>query len=176
MRDFPYSHTRVSTRSNEKMAFAQTNAFLTMKNKTTQLDMYRRRGATEDILKLVAIPSTVSFSDVIKGILCDLFGFEKKGYDLTLNGKVFKVRAACYTKARGYMWQHLKQNQLYDYVIYVLVDFTDLRFSVSTKQQVFSQPEIFKQQGSGEGEGFWCHNVMPGQVFHSRAALQCALV
>jgi hypothetical protein len=94
----------------------------------------------------------------MQGIARDLFGLDKgknSGHDLFINGTKIEMKSARWCKDGKIMWEHIMKSHVYDYVLFALVDFQDIKFWLVSKEVILANPELFIKQGGGEGQGLW---------------------
>lgn len=147
----------------------------------SQLDYYIDNQSDPDILKIVEF-SNKKFGEKTQKIVGEMLNLSKSNtslYDLVQKstGKKFEVKSSRYgANGKNWMWQHIMENEkfIYDYLLFIGVNFNKIDVFIITKQQLFSlknknvnllnkniKPKyIVVQQGSGEGQGLWCQYDM----------------
>ena len=151
-----------------KMAFSNTTAYKNlMRLRTpTQIEYYVKNNASDEILGLVPL-SNKAFGEGMQRIVSELFGLSaptNTGHDATYKDCNIEVKAARYWAGKtNCKWQHIMSGHNYKWVMFVLVDFQDLKFWLISKDVIDAHPSIFTQQGNAEGQGRWCtmKNVLP---------------
>jgi hypothetical protein len=140
--------------------FVNTATYLSLLESpaTTQLDYYTKNNASPDILNLVTLSNKAFGERYMQGIARDLFGLSKPdhtGHDMTLRGKKIEMKSARWGNKGTFKWQHIMPGHAYDYVLFALVDFQDIKFWLITKDAVLQNPTLFTVQGGAEGQGLW---------------------
>ena len=140
----------------------KTKSFRCMKQKMTQVDFYRSRGACDNILKLVR-QSNKSFGEKTQCIVKDLLDLDSScdaGHDaqkLSMRLK-FEIKSSRYgVSSKDFMWQHIMEEHDYDYLIFVGIDFDCLKMYLISKYNFMrlKTKGIVTQQGRAEGQGLW---------------------
>ena len=115
--------------------------FVAAVNKETQYDYYVRNNSHENILKLVRLESK-TVGTVVEAIMrtnLQLGDRTSSQNDGTFRGKKFEIKAARYWCGEtSCKWQHLEEDHDYEYVLFVLIDFTKLRIWVMSKNKLFT--------------------------------------
>ena len=140
--------------------FVNTTTYRSLANTpaATQLDYYTRNNASLEILKLVSLSNKAFGEQYMQGIARDLFGLdnpEHTGHDMQLHGKKIEMKSARWGCTGMFKWQHIMPGHAYDYVLFALVDFQDIKFWLISKETILQYPTLFTRQGGAEGQGLW---------------------
>ena len=141
-------------------AFTSTPTYRSLVNSTplTQLGYYIENNASPEILKFVTLSNKAFGEQYMQGIAKDLFGLEKAGHtghDLQLSGQKIEMKSSRWGCRGSFKWQHIMQGHEYQYVMFALVDFQDIKFWIIKKDVILANPSLFQQQGGAEGQGLW---------------------
>jgi hypothetical protein len=126
--------------------------------KESQLDFYKRNNACREVLKLVGLESK-AFGMFIERIIREMFSMNKplnSQHDAIFNDKKIEIKSSRFWGGTmDCKWQHVEPTYDYDYILFVLVEFQDLRIWGMHKSKVKKMIEqgILTPQGK---QGYWC--------------------
>jgi hypothetical protein len=133
--------------------WTQTNYFKNMEKKTTQLDLYLKKNSSLEIIQLVSMANKV-FGTEMEGIFQEIFQLdprENTQHDGIRNGKKIEIKSArWHATGEDCNWQHLEPDYDYEFVMFTLVDFTELKVWMITKKLLMGelrQLKIVSRQG-----------------------------
>jgi hypothetical protein len=122
--------------------WSQTKYFQEMEKKTTQLELYVKRGSPPEILALVSMANKV-FGTEMENILIELFGLSSRlnsQHDgIRLDKKIEIKSARWHANGEDCNWQHLEPEYDYEFVLFTLVDFTGLKAWMITKDLLMGE-------------------------------------
>lgn len=128
----------------------------------SQLQYYKNNNSIPEVLELIKYNSktlgsicektTIKHFNLIKSNIYD--------YDAIYDNIKFEIKSSRYwVSVNDWKWQHIMRELQYDYVIFVGIDYTSLRFFIIKKLMLldlyYQDLDIVKQQGNGEGQGLW---------------------
>lgn len=126
--------------------------------KETQMEYYTRMKCHPKVLDLVGLNSKI-FGSRTESIICELFDLGKRTStqnDGTRHAIKIEIKSARYWAGTDdCTWQHLELDHDYDYVMFVLLDFTGFKVWGITKKTLISEPKekgILTKQGE---QGYW---------------------
>lgn len=136
------------------MNFWKTKSYLNMSKKKSQLSFYKENNSSKEILSLVDKESK-SFGTILENMIVEYFSLSKRinpQHDGILYNKKIEIKSARYwCCTTDCMWQHLEKDYDYDVCIFVLVEFSDIKTWVISKQKLFSKhlidKKIMRKQG-----------------------------
>jgi hypothetical protein len=136
--------------------WTQTKYFQEMEKKTTQLELYVKRGASPEILSLVSMANKV-FGTEMEGIFQELFQLSPRlssQHDGIRLGKKIEIKSArWHATGDDCNWQHLEPDYDFEFVMFTLVDFTGLKVWMITKEllmgELRKQNVVLKQGQQG---------------------------
>jgi len=140
----------------------KTKQYQSIKQKMNQVEFYRSKGSSEELIKLVK-QSNKAFGEKLQSIvkeMLDLDDSEDAGHDaqkLSM-GLKFEIKSSRYgVTSKDFMWQHIMEEHDYDYLILVGVDFDKLKMYLISKYHFMKLKTrgIATQQGKAEGQGLW---------------------
>jgi hypothetical protein len=143
-----------------------SKTFKKLQEKQTQYQYYQFMNATTEVLTLVSLGNK-SFGTQCENLVIEQLGLGKRTStqnDATLNGKKIEIKSARYWAGKDdCMWQHLEPDHDYEYVLFVLVDFTGLKVWGIQKSLLMGElreKKIVTPQGL---QGFWTikSNILP---------------
>ncbi len=141
--------------------WATTKYFQTMKKKPTQLELYVKNNSDADTLTLVSMANKVFGEEVMEPMIRELFQMspkENKKHDGIRLGKKIEIKSArWHATGKDCNWQHLEPDYDYEFVLFVLVDFTELKVWVITKEKLMGELRA-KNIVSKQGEQGWTTN------------------
>ena len=133
----------------------QTNHFKNRKKKPTQIELYVKNNSNTDTLTLVSMANKVFGEETMEPIIRELFQMspkENKKHDGIRLGKKIEIKSArWHASGKDCNWQHLEPDYDYEFVLFVLVDFTDLKVWIITKEKLIGElraKKIVSNQGS----------------------------
>ena len=135
-----------------------SNAFKNIGNKKTQTQYYLENNSTEEVMKLACLESKPFGSEVEKIIreILTLTNRTSTQNDATFNSKKIEIKAARYWAGKdNCKWQHLESNHDYNYVLFVLLDFTGFKIwgiKKTTLMKDLVDKKIVVKQGE---QGYW---------------------
>lgn len=141
-------------------SWKNTTSFASIKDKETQLKYYKKNHATEEVLQLVALESKPFGSEAEK-IISEILQLKPRTSsqnDATYNNKKIEIKSARYwvnTENNDCKWQHLELDHDYEYVLFVLLDFTGWKIWCISKKQLMGELRnigIITYQGK---QGWW---------------------
>ena len=120
----------------------ETTYFKNMEKKTTQMELYIKKNSPVEILQLISMANKV-FGTEMEGIYTEMFQLsprENSQHDGIRNGKKIEIKSArWHATGEDCNWQHLEQDHDYEFVLFTLVDFTDLKVWIITKKQLMGE-------------------------------------
>lgn len=135
-----------------------TKTYNSFKDKITQLQYYQRNGAADGIIKFVMLESK-PFGTYMENIISELFNLGKRTSpqnDATFNNKKIKIKSARYwAGSTDCKWQHIEIGHDYDYVLFVLLDFLEIKVWSMEKSKLVNdmiKQKILTAQGK---QGYW---------------------
>ena len=139
--------------------FVNTKSFQLYKKKDSQIDFYIKNNSSLDILKLISNESK-SFGSLMENIVSDNFALEKRlnsQHDALFGNKKIEIKSARYWANKlDCKWQHIELEHDWDAIIFVLVDFKDVRCWAFQKDNLLEMIEkkIITKQGK---QGYLCN-------------------
>jgi hypothetical protein len=135
-----------------------TDTFKAIKNKENQLKYYKKHNSTEEICQLVELESK-PFGIICENIIIELFNINHMSStqnDGIFNGKKIEIKTARYWANKDdCRWQHLEKDHDYEYVLFVLLDFTEFKIWCIKKSLLMGElitKKIVTNQGK---QGWW---------------------
>jgi hypothetical protein len=117
----------------------ETKAFKNIANNITQVSYYESKEAAPEIIKLVKMDSK-AFGSAIEKIIIEHYCLEKRvntQHDARLEDKKIEIKAARYWAGQdNCKWQHIEKNHDYEYILFSLVDFNQIRCWLAKKETV----------------------------------------
>ena len=126
-------------------------------NKESQLEYYIRNNACPEVLKLVGLESK-SFGMHCEKIIREIFSMNKpinSQHDAIYNGVKIEIKSARFWGGTiDCKFQHIEPTYNYDYILFVLVEFQDLRIWGMHKSKIHEMIalNILTRQGL---QGYW---------------------
>jgi hypothetical protein len=116
--------------------------FQAMIKKTTQLELYIQKKSPPEILQLVSMANKV-FGTEMEGIVMDVFQLSPRTntqHDGIRNGKKIEIKSArWHATGEDCNWEHLEPEYDYEYVLFILVDFTELKAWILSKHVLMGE-------------------------------------
>jgi len=155
-----------------------TKAILNIKE--TQTEFYKRNQACPEVLKLVDLESK-SFGMRCEKIIREMFSLEKatnSQHDAICKGTKIEIKSARYwggtTNCR---FQHVELDYDYEYILFVLVEFQDLRIWGMNKDRLKEMINLGILTSQGR-QGYWTKmsDILPHlTIIKSKEDLENAL-
>ena len=135
-----------------------TNSFKNIQEKETQLKYYRNMGSTDEIMQLVELESK-PFGSEMEKILKEILKMDNRTSaqnDATKYNKKIEIKSARYWSGKDdCIWQHIEPDHDYEYVLFSLLDFNDIKIWCMKKEYLFGDmknKKILTFQGK---QGYW---------------------
>ena len=136
-----------------------STCFKDILEKNNQYDFYKRNRASEEILHLTKLESK-SFGSIMERIVIEKFNFSKRNShqnDCTYKDKKIEIKSSRYwisKKENDAKFQHIELEYDFDYIIFCLLDFTEIKIYITSKQNLFllKNKNILCKQGN---QGYW---------------------
>jgi hypothetical protein len=113
-----------------------------MVKKTTQLELYVKRGSSPEILALVSMANKV-FGTEMENILTELFQLSPRlssQHDGIRHQKKIEIKSArWHANGEDCNWQHLEPEYDYEFVLFTLVDYTGLKAWIIKKDLLMGE-------------------------------------
>jgi hypothetical protein len=104
--------------------------FTSLKDMMTQRKYYTSNNCTPEVYHLVELDSK-PFGTVVEKIICEIFGMGPRTSsenDGVFKDKKFEIKSARYWAGEDdCVWQHLEPDHDYEYVLFVLLDFSGFK-------------------------------------------------
>lgn len=114
--------------------------FLSFKKPKSQLDFYKEKGASPEILKYVDIPGKTFGEKYMERLTKEFFNLDKRtcsGHDHTLNGIRIEQKSARYhANGNDWKWQHIELKHTWDALLVTGLDFNDIKFYIASRKTV----------------------------------------
>lgn len=134
--------------------WTKTEYFKTMKKRTTQLELYISKQSPPEILNLVTMANKVFGENAMEPILREIFQMaprQNSQHDGIRLGKKIEIKSArWHATGEDCNWQHLEPDYDYEFVMFALVDFTELKVWIIPKTLLMGelrQQKIVSRQG-----------------------------
>ena len=135
-----------------------TKIFQSIHNSESQLNYYKRMNASNELLDLVGLESK-RFGTICEKMICEILGLGERTStqnDGTYNGKKIEIKCARYWAGKDdCKWQHLEPDHDYEYAIFGLLDFQELKLWIIKKSVLMGElreKNIVTFQGK---QGWW---------------------
>jgi hypothetical protein len=135
-----------------------TKTFHNIQNKETQLKYYTNNNSSKEILQLVGLESK-AFGATIEKLIIEIFtlkGRTSSQNDCTYKNKKIEIKAARYwAGTNDCKWQHIEEDYDYDYILFVLLDFNEIKIWGLKKEILLKDlynKNIVTKQGK---QGLW---------------------
>jgi hypothetical protein len=135
-----------------------TDTFKNIINKENQIKYYKKNNSTEEVCQLVLLESK-NFGIICENIILELFNIKHRTStqnDGVFNGKKLEIKSARYWENKDECrWQHLEKEHDYEYVLFVLLDFTEFKIWCIKKSLLMGElidKKIVTKQGN---QGWW---------------------
>jgi hypothetical protein len=145
----------------------KTKAFKSIQDKETQIKYYKKNNSCEEVLQLVDLESK-PFGSVSEKIICEIFKLGPRTSsqnDGTRNGKKIEIKSARYWAGKDdCVWQHLEPDHDYEYALFALLDFHQLRIWCIKKSFLMGEELRDKKIVTFQGkQGWWTKksNILP---------------
>lgn len=124
-----------------------------------QIDFYIKNNANEKILKFFELGSK-SFGSLIEKIIIENYEFDKRintEHDVIFNGIKIEIKSARYWNHQyDCKWQHIEIDYDYDILLFVLLDFQDIKMWCISKQKLFNSDNLENKLIIKQGkQGYW---------------------
>jgi len=143
------------------LAISQTLEFKKSTTKITQSQYYLANHTKKTIMTLVTM-NNKAYGEKMQSIVKELLNLSKAthtGHDAQKYGKKFEIKSSRYwVGIKDFKWQHIMENHVYDYILLVGLDFTEIKIYIISKPDFMKLKKsgVVKQQGGAEGQGIWC--------------------
>lgn len=138
-------------------SIADLKSYKKMSKKVNQLDYYISKNAAAQILKLVALGNK-AFGGEAEGIVREVFALGPRTSsqnDATYGARKIEIKSARYWCKDDCKWQHLEPEHDYDLVLFVLVDFQELKVWAINKSLLMGELREKKVVTFQGKQGWW---------------------
>jgi hypothetical protein len=126
----------------------ETSAFITSNKKLSQFDFYKKNNATENVLSLVKLQSK-TFGTICEKIVYEMLNLQPRTSsqnDATYNNNKIEIKCARYwSETNNCKWQHIEIGHDFDFILFVLLDFTDFKIWGIKKKKLIKIGKLTKQ-------------------------------
>lgn len=145
-----------------------TKEFNKSKKKKSQKEYYEENDSPKEILKLVGM-NPKAFGEKMQKIIIELLVLEKSnnsGYDAKINNVKFEIKSSRYwVNKKDFKWQHIMEKHIYDYLIFIGVNFNKFDVYIISKEDFLKLKNIknsrgryiVREQGGAENQGLWAN-------------------
>lgn len=139
-------------------SWKNSQCFQSISKKLSQLQHYKNKGASQEVLQLVELESK-AFGTECEKLLTDIFGLGRRTSsqnDATYKGRKLEIKCARFWAGQDdCKWQHLEPDHDYEYALFGLLDFHGFQLWIIKKSDLMGEmrdKKIVTFQGK---QGWW---------------------